>query len=65
MSSVQHSPVILAVEVPLPSGMLANIGPVPTPVRLVTYTVKEYVLDSRGVVCVSITQVMSGYELLI
>ena len=64
MSSVQHSPVILAVEVPLPSSTLAR-ELVLTPVRVVTVTAQEYVLDSRGVVCVSITRVMSGCELLI
>ena len=64
MSSVQHSPVILAAEVPLPSCILSK-ELVLIPVRLVTYTLQEYVLDSRGVVRVSITRVMSGYELLI
>ena len=64
MSSVQHSPVILAVEVPLPSCILEK-ELLLTPVRVVTYTVQEYVLDSREVVCESITRVMSGYELLI
>ena len=65
MSSVQHSPVILAVEVPtLFSGASLQLS-VLIPIRLVTFTVQEYVLDSREVVCVSITRVMSGYELLI
>ena len=63
MSSVQHSPVILAVEVPaLPSCTLAK-ELVLTPVRVVTYTVQEY---NPNIVCeLIITRVMSGYELLI
>ena len=64
MSSVQHSPVILAVEVPLPNSFLAK-ELVLIPVRVITNTVQEYVLDTRGVVRGSITRVMSGYELLI
>ena len=66
MSSVQHSPVILAVEVLLPFCTLVQPSVVLIPLRAVTYTIQEYViLGSRGVVCVSITRVMSGYELLI
>ena len=61
---LKDSPMILAVEVPSPSCELER-ELVLTSLRPVTVTVQEYMPDSLGVVCVSITRVMSGYELFI
>ena len=59
-----HSPVTVAVEVPLPSSSLSYV-PDAMFRRPLTVIVQEYVTPILGRVCVNDRRVMSGCELLI